>query len=430
MGRKLLQHVRLIDPVAKVDQICHVWLDNGQIKAIFPKTEINLPTDADTTVIDASGMVLGTGLIDLYSHSGEPGNESRETIASLLRAAAAGGFTQVCILPDTDPAIDHPAVLMQILQTAAQEHLLHPDIILPRLRIWGAITANTGGEVMTELADLATHVVGFADGKPLSNLGMVRQFLEYVQPFHKPVGIWACDQHLCSNGIVREGVEAVKFGLPLVPVSAESAAIASLLEVIQNTQTPVHLMRVSTARGAELIADAKRKGLPITASTTWLHVLKSTDDLSTYNPNLRLEPPLGNNRDRAALRDAVREGIIDAIAVDHSPYTYEEKTVAFAEAPPGAIGLELALPLLWQNLVATGEFTALELWQALSSRPAQCIGSNITEIAVENHPDLTLFNPQHIWQITSKNLHSLSMNSSWYGEEITGKVVEILSCSS
>lgn len=437
MVRKLFTNVRLIDSVANIDRVSNVLLEDGKITKISPGMGINQAEfDQDIILVDGSEMVLGTGLVDLYSHSGEPGNETRETIASLLQAGAAGGFTRICILPDTEPTIDHPGILTQVYQAGMRARSQYSNSAsfsnssshssLPHLSVWSAITHNLAGDGMVEFADLARDAVGFADGKSLANLELVRKFLEYIQPFGKPVALSACDRNVRANGVVREGEEAVRLGLPMVPVSAESSAIASLLEVIKYTSTPVHFMRLSTARGVELIAQAKQQGLPVTASTTWLHVLNCTNDLFTYHPCLRLEPPLGNPGDRAALRDGLRTGIIDAIAIDHAAFTYEEKTVAFAEAPPGAIGLEIALPLLWQNLVVTGEFTALELWRVLSSQPARCLGLEIKEINPANSVDLTLFNPNQTWLMTAKNLHSPSQNSSWYGQEIIGKVAEII----
>ncbi|MEJ1929386.1 dihydroorotase, partial [Nostoc sp. NIES-2111] len=298
---------------------------------------------------------------------------------------------------------------------------------LPHLQIWGAITLDVAGKQMTELADLAAAgVVGFTDGLPLDNLSLVRRLLEYVQPLDKPVAFWPCDRSLTANGVMRECADAVRFGLPPIPASAETTAIASLLELVAATgNSQVHIMRVSTARSVELIAAAKAKGLPITASTTWLHLLLDTKAIKTYNTSLHLDPPLGTASDVKALREGVRTGVIDAIAIDHAPYTYEEKVQAFAEAPPGAIGFELALPLLWQNLVETGEFTALELWQALSNRPAACTQQKVSTVAPNHKAELTLFDPKKIWKVEKKNLYTLSQNTSWLGQELQGRVVQI-----
>jgi dihydroorotase len=360
-------------------------------------------------------------LVDLYSHSGEPGFEERETVASLLKAAAAGGFTRVTLLPDTSPRVDNPAVVAQLQQL----HKTANSSSLPLLNIWGAITKDAKGEKMTELADLKNAgIVGFADGDALNNLALVRRVLEYLQPLRKPAAFWCCDRDICADGIMREGANSIQWGLPGNPATSETSAMAALLELVASTFTPTHIMRVSTKRSVELIADAKAKGLPVTASTTWMHLLLDTKAVKSYNTGLNLEPPLGNPEDMMALRRGMREGILDAIAIDHSPFTYEEKTVAFAQAPPGAIGLELALPLLWQ-LVETGEFTALELWKALSTNPAECLKQSPSKIEAGEKAELTLFNPQKKWKVESKNLHSLSSNTPWLGKELTGKVVGI-----
>ncbi len=418
---ELLQQARMIDPVSENDQLADVLIQDGEIVLVAANIAEFPP---DTQIRNCRGLILGTGLIDLYSHSGEPGYEERETLDSLLKSAANGGFTRICILPDTSPPVDNPAMVTQLHQSWIKHQQLSSPI--PSLQIWGAITRDIVGQQLTELRELAEKgIIGFADGQPLDNLSLVRRTLEYLQPLNKSVGFFACDRQLRANGIVREGVDAVRFGLPSTPIAAESSAIASLLELVAATGTAVHIMRVSTARGVELIEKAKSRGLPVTASTTWMHLLLDTKALKSYHPSLRLEPPLGNYSDMVALRKAVKSGILDAIAIDHSPYTYEEKTVAFADAPPGAIGYELALPLLWQHLVETGEFTALELWQALSKGAAECLQQSIGGIVAGKKAELVLFNPQETWKVESRNLQTLSANTFWYGQELQGKVVKI-----
>jgi dihydroorotase len=416
---ELLQQARIIDPISENDQLADVLIQNGEIVLVAANIS-EFPSD--TQIRDCRGLILGTGLVDLYSHSGEPGYEERETLNSLIKAAASGGFTRICILPDTSPPVDNPSVVTQLKKMGGQTN----PSSTPSLQIWGAITRDVVGQKLTELGELAAAgIVGFADGLPLDNLSLVRRALEYLQPLNKPAAFSACDRELRSDGIMREGVDAVRFGLPLTPITAESSAIAALLELVTATGTAVHIMRVSTARGVELIEQAKSRGLPVTASTTWMHLLLDTKALKSYHPSLRLEPPLGNYSDMVALRKAVKAGILDAIAIDHTPYTYEEKTVAFADAPPGAIGYELALPLLWQNLVETGEFTALELWLALSKRPVECLQQSMDGIVAGKKAELVLFNPQESWKVESRNLETLSANTFWYGRELTGKVVRI-----
>jgi dihydroorotase len=184
-------------------------------------------------------------------------------------------------------------------------------------------------------------------------------------------------------------------------------------------------MRVSTARGVDLIRSAKSRGVPVTASTLWTHLLLNSEAVGSYDPNLRLTPPLGNLEDQIALLEGLQEGTLDAIAIDHTPYTYEEKTVPFAEAPPGTIGLELALPLLWQSLVETNRWSALELWRCLSNRPAQCLTQKSAAIAINQPAELTLFDPNQEWVADSSTLKSLSANTPWLNQEIKGRVVKI-----
>jgi dihydroorotase len=416
----LLQQVRVIDPVAGADRIADVLISEGKIKAVdFNIAEFS----QNTTIINGQGLVLGPGLIDLYSHSGEPGHEYRETFFTFISAAAAGGFTRIGILPDTEPPLDNLGSLLSLHQ---QKQKLSKTIKqLPHLEFWGAFTMGIEGKQMTQLAELAPVIVGFADGYPIKNLNLLRQVLEYLKPLGKPVALAVTNCELKGNGVAREGLASIRYGLSGNPGFSETVALSEVLEIVDAIGTPVHIMRVSTSRGVELIANAKQRGVPVTASTTWMHLLFNTNDLSNYDPNLRLEPPLGNENDMLALIEGVKQGTIDAIAVDHTPYTYEEKMQAFAEAPPGVIGLELALPVLWQRFVASGEWSAVELWQALSARPQLCLGQQLTSCLPGNPAELTLFDPQKTWIVQRSNLKSKSINTPWLGKEITGRVVQI-----
>ncbi|MBW4581593.1 MAG: dihydroorotase [Tildeniella nuda ZEHNDER 1965/U140] len=439
MSSELLQQVRVIDPSSDTDRIADVLIVDGVISAIEDAIS-DYPSE--TAVQNGQGLVLGTGLVDLYSHSGEPGFEERETLTSLLQAASAGGFTRIAILPDTKPAIDNPSSVAWLqgegrgageakeAREAGEERLQasyptpHSLFPTPHLYCWGALTLGVQGQQMTELGELAaTDIVGFADGRSLTSLLLVRRLLEYLKPIAKPIALWAADPTLSGNGVMREGQASLQLGLPGIPAIAETAALSALLECVEAIGTPVHLMRLSTARGVTLIQAAKARGLPITASTTWMHLLLNSEAIDSYDPNLHIAPPLGNPDDQEALVQAVKDGIIDAIAIDHTPYTYEEKTVAFAEAPTGAIGLELALPLLWQSLVETERWTALDLWRSLSSRPALCLQQQPATIAPGQPAELTLFDPQQVWTVEARSLKSLSANTPWLRKEMTGRVV-------
>jgi dihydroorotase len=277
---------------------------------------------------------------------------------------------------------------------------------------------------MTNLGALgATAICGFTNGLPLGDRPLIQKILEYGQPLGLTVAFTPIDQAIRQEGVMREGFNSLRYGLPGDPVASETIALTTLLELSASFHTPVHIMRVSTNRGVALIRAAKEQGLPITASTTWLHLLLTTDDIVSYDPNLKLAPPLGNKSDREALIDGIKTGVIDAIAIDHQAYTYEENTVAFASAPPGAIGLELALPLLWQNLVTEETWSPLQLWQALTANPLACLGQTLEPITVNSKQDLILFNPHQDWIATPGHFHSPAMNTSWLGKQIRGKVL-------
>ena len=415
---ELLQQVRIIDPVQELDQLADVLIIEGRIEAIAEQIT-DYPSQAE--IFQPSGLILGTGLVDLYSHSGEPGHETRETLLQLSQAAAAGGFTQVGILPDTVPQIDNLEILTAIKQKSnhlTQDSTKH----LPRLYFWGS--AYNAKQRMAEIGELASEIVGFTSQHNLSSLNILRQILEYIQPWQKTLALNLNQNELAAEGVVREGEISLRYGMSGNPGFSEAAIIAAVLEMVAEISTPVHIMRVSTTRGVELIADAKARGLPITASTTWMHLLWNSNSVGSYNPDLRLEPPLADRLTQTSLIDGIKQGIIDAIVIDHQAYTYEEKTVAFALAPPGVVGLELALPLLWQHLVAGGKYSPLELWLALSSRPRQCMQQTSKAISFGQVADLVLFDPKQKWVANRDNLQSPATNTPCYNQEITGKVIK------
>jgi dihydroorotase len=419
---QLIRQVRVVDAVSRTDQVMDVWVEGGIIQAMAPSLDSPTPErqGIDLEVIDGRGQVLLPGLVDLYSQSGEPGHEPLETLASLLAAGQTGGFSRLGLLPTTSPAIDNLALVEQQLEGRRR---LAPSLSLPQIYPWAALTLGTQGQQMTELAELATGpIVGFTDGRPLNNPILVQRLLEYAAPLGKPVALWPCDRALQSTGVAREGAFSLVYGLPGDPVSSETAALAALLEVVAVVGTPVHIMRLSTARGVELVQQAKGRGLPVTASTSWMHLLFSTQDLHSYDPNLRLAPPLGNPGDQAALVAGVKGGSIDAIAIDHTPHSYEDKTVGFPSAPPGVIGLELAWPLLWQRLVALGDWSPLTLVQALSTHPANLWGQSPPTLQAQQPAEMALFDPTLAWTVTPDSLQSLSANTPWLGQTIQGRI--------
>lgn len=418
-GAQLIQQVRVLDAVTQSDRVADVLVQEGVVTAIAPSITV-IPARAE--MLDGQGKILLPGLVDLYSHSGEPGHESRETLASLLAAGQAGGFTRLGVLPNTEPAIDHPAMVEKLLARRGTIAQTNPS--LPHLHLWGALTQGAQGQQMVELVELSeAAIAGFADGRALQNPLLTQRLLQYLKPLGKPVALWSCDRTLRDAGVAREGPFSLIYGLVGDPASSETAALAALLECVAEVGTPVHLMRISTARGVELVRQAKERGLPVTASTTWMHLLWSARDLHGYDPNLRLSPPLGNPEDQAALIEGVKAGVVDAIAIDHTPHAYEDKTVGFASAPPGAIGLELALGILWDTFVTQGDWSPLTLVQALSTNPAVCWGQTPPTIQPHQPAEMVLFDPAERWTVSSSTLHSLSSNTPWLGKSIPGRVI-------
>jgi dihydroorotase len=243
-----------------------------------------------------------------------------------------------------------------------------------------------------------------------------------LKPFNQVIALYPLNPQLRGQGVIRDGENAILYGLVGDPSVSETSALTAILELVALTETPVHLMRISTQRSVELIEKAKHSGLPITASVTGLHLLGNSENLATYNPHWRLDPPLGNLSDQNALIDGVNRGIIDAIAVDHTPYTYEEKMVAFADALPGAMGLELMLPLLYDTLVTSGKWSALTLFRALSSNPSLCLNQKPISCDIGQKAELIVFDPQQVWTVTKDNIYSLAQNTPWWEKSLKGKV--------
>ncbi|WP_299484519.1 dihydroorotase [Acaryochloris sp. IP29b_bin.137] len=415
MVQERLKQVRVLDPLSEVDRVADVLINAGKIVEITEPGVSASPADQEQ---DCSGLILAPGLVDLYSHSDDPGFETRENLASLTASAIAGGFTRLTLLPDTHPPLDHAEGLARL------QAQLPVDLPL-QVQAWGAITHNLEGQQLVEYADLIqAGVVGFSDGRSLQNSILLRRLLEYLEAESSPIALWPCDPALTGSGVIREGVDALRLGLSESPTLAETSVLAALLEIVSETQVPVHIMRVSTARSVELIQGAKARGLPITASTTWMHLLGNSQSLYTYDVNWRLDPPVGNIQDQEALIQGIETGIIDAIAIDHHAYTYEEKTVAFSAAPPGAIGLQLALPLLWQTFVSTERWSPLTLWERLSTSPSRCLGQSPPTVQAGQPAEMVLFDPQRSWSANLQNLKSLSQNTPWYGQTLTGRVVK------
>jgi dihydroorotase len=382
--------VRWLDPNQGIDQECLVNLGTPlQVIQELP--------------IGSTQKVLMPGLVDLYSHSGEPGHEERETLESLMKGARAGGFVEIAILPDTEPVIDDPALVSWLKQR------------VPNLHVLASLTIGNQGKELVDTGELLrAGAIGFAAADALKDLTLTRRFLEYLGPNVAPVLLWPQHQSL-AKGVAREGVWSTELGLIGVPVQAETMAVSTILDLVELTGTPVHLMRLSCQESVERVRVAKAKGLPVTCSVTVAHLLHTVEELVSFEPNLRVNPPFGTRADQDALVAGLADGTIDAISTDHSPWTYEEKVVPFAVAPPGMVMLELALPLLWTHLVVPQKLRALDLVRALATGPRKVLGLPASDSWV-------LFNPETTWTVNSQTIHSPSQATPWWEKTLQGCV--------
>jgi len=350
---------------------------------------------------EGNSLVLFPALVDLHSRSGSPCFEARETLASLKECAGGGGFYRVALEPY------QPIDRLGVVDYFAG-YTPHPFLL------WGAVLA---GEKLPEYGDFTDRVVGFAHTKPLQDLLLLRRALEYLAPYQKPV-LLVPQQAQLATGVMAEGYYALKFGLEGIPAMAETSGLASILDLVRLTHCPVHILGISCKGSLALLEQAKNEGLPVTASVLWTHLLWNSSDLKTYNPHLRLHPPLPNPLDQTELIKAVKIGTIDGIAISHSPYTYEEKMVPFEVAPPGTIGLQFAFSLLWSNLVTTKQLSPLELLQATRIKPAEILGIPLTD-------QLFGFLPEASWQLNAQTSLSLSANTILWQQNIKGKILPL-----
>ncbi len=427
----LITNVRVLDPIALGDRQQSVWIADGVIRAVDPEPGT---VPESVPVVDGTGCVLGPALVDLYSTLSDPGFEARESLAEFLAAATAGGFGHVAVLPNTNPAIATPAQLLELHRRTQQLRQENPG--LARCLAWAGATVNREGKQFTELGELqSAGAIGFTDARPIANPVLARRLLEYSAPLNRPIACWAWNAELAGDGQLFEAPETLRAGLPKMPVAAETAAVATLLELGDRHTAPLHLMRISSDRAVDLIRQGKSHSPNVTASTNWLSLVAHTGHITgdaalvgsdrpaaPYDPNFHAFPPLPHPRQQAALIDGIKDGTLGAIAVDHCAYTYEEKTVAFGEAPVGTLGYPLALPLLWQALVSTEKLDPLTLWRALTTGPAEILGLEMTAIAPGEPANLILFDPDETWTVTAETLQGRAANTPWFGHTIPGMI--------
>jgi len=407
--RLVIRHGRLIDPASNHDAVADLYIADGRIAAVG-----GAPAGfAAEREIDARGMVVAPGLVDLCARMREPGAEG--ALKREMRAALAGGVTGVVCPPDTDPPLDEPGLVRMLRQRSR-------EAAGARLYPLGALTAALKGEVLAEIETLAeAGCVAFMQTRALPHdNGVLLQILRYAKTFDLPVWLRPVEDTLAGDGVAGAGAVAGRLGLPAVTALAETVALHTIFEMQRETGARVHLCRLSSATGIELVRRAKREGLRVTADVGVHHVHLTDVDIGYFDPDFRLDPPLRTQRDRDAIAAGLADGTIDAICSDHAPVGEDDKLLPFGEAAPGATALETLLPLV----LKWGEAAKLPLAAVLArvtSAPARILDEPTGRLAVGAKADVVVFDPQAHWTVTRSELVSRGGNTPYSGYELVGR---------
>jgi len=409
----LIKGGRVIDPSQGLDEVLDVAVENGLVKEIGK----GLAAPAAAEVIDATGKCVTPGLIDMHVHLRDPGLEYKEDIGSGTRAAAAGGFTSVCCMPNTKPAIDNKAIASYIINKAKAEGFCN---VFPV----GSITYGMNGERMSEMGELKESgcVAVSDDGKPVVNAELMRRSLQYANGIGIMVISHAEELSLVGEGVMNEGFTSTEIGLKGIPRVAEDIATARDVMLAEYTGAPIHIAHVSTKDSVRIIRDAKARGVKVTCETAPHYFTLTDDAVRGYNTNAKMNPPLREAEDVAAIKAGLKDGTIDCIATDHAPHHLDEKDVEFNEAMNGIIGLETSLPLSLA-LVEEGVLSLKQLIEKMSCNPAKIISINRGTLKVGAVADITVFDPSAEWTVEADGLFSKSKNSPFLGWKVKGAAV-------
>jgi dihydroorotase len=406
---------RVIDPARGIDSEADVIVQDGVIARSAPGAAASAGRDAK--VVDVRGKWVVPGLIDLHCHLREPGQEYKEDIATGTLAAAAGGFTAVCAMPNTTPPNDTRAVTELIVRRAR-------DVGAVRVYPVGAITKGLAGESLAEMAELkeAGCVAVSDDGHPVMSAEVMRRALEYARTFGLTVVQHCEDKTLSAGGSMNEGPVATRAGIRAQPSSAESVMVARDLELCALTGARYHVAHISTADSVRLVRAAKQRGLPVTCEVTPHHLTLTDEACAHYDTAAKCNPPLRTASDIAALREALADGTIDAVATDHAPHSAVEKEVEFEQAAFGMIGLETAVPLVLE-LVQAGLLTPAAMVARMSTYPAAAFGLRGGTLADGAPADITVIDPEVAWTVAPEGLRSRSRNTPFAGRSLRGRAV-------
>ncbi|HYL85608.1 MAG TPA: dihydroorotase [Candidatus Angelobacter sp.] len=407
----VIKNGRVIDPATNTDAPRDVLIDGEKILEVAPPGSLRSAPGAE--VFDASGLIVAPGFIDLHAHLREPGQESSETIETGTKAAARGGFTAVCCMPNTKPVNDNASVTRFILDRAK---------VTGTVRVWpiGAASVESKGEAIAEIAAMkeAGIVAVSDDGKPIATAKLARQVMDYCRSLDLPVIEHAEDVSLAAGAVMREGVTSTKLGLRGMPAAAESVCVARDVQLAELTGGRLHVAHLSAKASLEQVRWAKSRGLRVTCEVTPHHFTLIDEDV-TYDSRFKMNPPLAAREDREALLAGLADGAVDAIGTDHAPHEPALKDVEFDRAPFGILGFETALALALEQLVATRRLSLMRMVELFTSGPARVLGME-RKIAAGQPADLTIFSTEHAWTYSVQNSPSKSRNSPFDGRKFKG----------
>ena len=407
----LIKNGRVVDPSSGLDKTTDILIDKGKIAAIKPSIKAS-----GAKIIDASRLVVAPGFIDMHVHLREPGQEEKETLSTGALAAARGGFTSIACMPNTDPVNDNRGVTEYILSEAKKNAVVN---IFPI----ASITRGQLGEELTDMADLSdAGAVAFSDdGFPVQNAQVMRRALEYSKILNTIIIDHCEDKNLSAEGVMHEGYHSYLFGLKGIPSSSEEIMVSRDIIIAQRAQSPVHIAHLSTKGAVELVRDAKRKKVKVSAEVTPHHLFLTDSSLENYDTSYKVNPPLRSKEDVQALIRAVKDGIIDAIATDHAPHTVDEKSVEFDRAPFGINGLETAVSLCLDRLVNAKVISLHKFIEMISLNPALILGlKNKGRIQVGADADLTLLNLRREIVVDVNTFKSKGRNNPFHGWKLKG----------
>lgn len=423
----LLKNGHIVDPISGKDEVADILIVDGVIEQIKTK----LGATASTDVHDLKGNVVAPGFIDMHVHAREPGFEHKETLASSMAAAAAGGFTAICCMPNTDPPIDDASVVEFIKRKSAEAKPLIVDVYPV-----GAVTKGRQGKELAPMAELASAgAVAFSDdGSPVASSEVMRRALEYACMLDKAVIQHAEEPSMSKGGAMNEGTVSTRLGLPSMPSVAEEIMIARDIKIVEylarsrdtKGRLHYHVAHISAAGSVELVRQAKKEKLPVTCEVTPHHFSLTDESVRSFDTNTKMNPPLRTKADIEAIAEGLRDGTIDVIATDHAPHSYDEKQVEYIHAPFGIVGLETAIGLTMTELVGPKTLTFMQLVEKFSVNPRKILGLPDLTIAEGREANFTVINPQFEWTVDITKFHSKSKNSPFHGKKLVGKAVAVL----